>query len=171
MRKYSKEVFIIILILFLDLAAVKIHGQSSEAIPLPEHPRPDFQRELWQNMNGTWDFRFDAKNIGEKELWFNNADKFDKKIVVPFPWGSKFSGVNNEAEIGWYSRKIEVPQDWNGKKVFVVFGASDWITTAWLDGQKLGTFQGGYTPFEFEITPYIKKGQKQRLVVRVDDSP
>jgi len=35
--------------------------------------------------------------------------------------------------------------------VFVVFGASDWRTTAWLDGQKLGDHQGGYTPFSFEL--------------------
>ena len=145
--------------------------QTPETIPLPEHPRPDFQRELWQNLNGVWNFRFDASNTGEKDQWFNKSETFDREIVVPFPWGSKLSGINNEAEIGWYSRDIEVPAVWDGKKIFVIFGASDWITTAWLDGQKLGSFQGGYTPFEFELTPYIKKGTKQKLVVRVDDSP
>lgn len=145
--------------------------QTPETIPLPEHPRPDFQRELWQNLNGVWNFRFDASNTGEKDQWFNKSETFDRKIVVPFPWGSRLSGINNEAEIGWYSRDIEVPAVWDGKRIFVVFGASDWITTAWLDGQRLGSFQGGYTPFEFELTPYIKKGTKQKLVVRVDDSP
>jgi hypothetical protein len=136
-----------------------------------EHPRPDFQREMWLNLNGSWDFMFDSKNVGEAEKWFNKPGSFNKKIVVPFPWGSKLSGVNNEAEIGWYSRQIEIPGNWENKKIFIVFGASDWITTAWLDGQVLGTFQGGYTPFEFDITQFVKKGQKQQLVVRVDDSP
>ncbi|MBK9389172.1 MAG: glycoside hydrolase family 2 [Bacteroidetes bacterium] len=162
---------IIVIFLIINCIEFEVHSQTPEAIPLPEHPRPDFQREMWQNLNGIWDFRFDALNAGEREQWFNSTDKFDKKIMVPFPWGSKLSGVHNEAEIGWYSRKIEVPAEWNGKKVFIVFGASDWITTAWLDGQKLGTFQGGYTPFEFDLTPYINRGQKQQLVVRVDDSP
>ena len=146
-------------------------GPAGQSIPLKEHPRPDFQRDQWLNLNGLWDFRFDPQNAGENEKWYDKSDSFDKKILVPFPWGSKLSGVNNEAEIGWYSRQIEVPSDWNGKKIFIVFGASDWITTAWLDGQKLGSYQGGYTPFEFEITPYLKKGEKQQLVVRVDDSP
>ena len=93
------------------------------------------------------------------------------RSVVPFPWGSKLSGVNNEAEIGWYNREIEIPEGWEGKNVFLVFGASDWITTAWLNGQEIGTYQGGYTPFEFDITPFIKNGLKHQLVVRVDDSP
>jgi hypothetical protein len=142
-----------------------------QPIPLKEHPRPDFQREQWLNLNGLWNFRFDPGNAGENEKWYDKPGSFDRKILVPFPWGSKLSGVENEAEIGWYGREIEIPEDWDGKKTFIVFGASDWISKAWLDGQQLGTFQGGYTPFEFDITPYLKKGVKQQLVVRVDDSP
>lgn len=161
----------IILLLIINFVSFECCGQSLPAIPLQEHPRPDFQREMWQNLNGLWDFRFDAQNVGEREKWFTQASTFNKKILVPFPWGSKLSGVSNEAEIGWYSRQIEVPLNWEGKKIFIVFGASDWITTAWLDGQILGTFQGGYTPFEFDISALIKKGQKQQLVVRVDDTP
>ena len=127
-------------------------GPAEQSIPLKEHPRPDFQREQWLNLNGLWDFRFDPQNSGENEKWYDKPESFNKKILVPFPWGSKLSGVENEAEIGWYTRTIEVPTDWSGKKVFIVFGASDWITTAWIDGKKLGTFQGGYTPFEFDVT-------------------
>ena len=156
---------------FILIGQARPAQQAGLAIPLKEHPRPDFQRDQWLNLNGLWDFRFDPQNAGENEKWYDRPDSFDKKILVPFPWGSKLSGLENEAEIGWYSRQIEIPSDWNGKRVFIVFGASDWITTAWLDGQMLGKFQGGYTPFEFEITQYINKGAKQQLVVRVDDSP
>ena len=101
----------------------------------------------------------------------SGRESFGKKILVPFPWGSKLSGVTNEADIGWYSRKIKVPPNGTGKNVFIVFGACDWKTTAWLDGQSLGTYQGGYTPFEFDLTPFLKKGQAQTLVVKVDDTP
>jgi hypothetical protein len=85
--------------------------------------------------------------------------------------GSPLSGVANEADIGWYSRTINIPESWKGKRIFIVFGASDWRTTAWLDGTRLGFHQGGYTPFEFEITPLITPGKTHRLVVKVDDSP
>jgi hypothetical protein len=54
--------------------------------------------------------------------------------------------------------------------VFLVIGACDWETRAWLDGRELGTHRGGYTPFEFELTPWLKAGQTHQLVLRVDDA-
>ena len=140
-------------------------------IPLPEHPRPDFQRDLWQNLNGPWQFQFDAPDSGEARGWFRGALPAPRQIVVPFPWGSPLSGVPDSAVIAWYSRSIAVPPAWAGRRVFLVIGAADWRTTAWLDGQKLGTHDGGYIPFEFELTRYLKPGQEQQLVVRVDDAP
>ena len=148
-----------------------INPSFAQVIPLPEHPRPDFMRADWLNLNGSWEFRFDRENIGEQHKWFENAATFDKKIMVPFSWGCRLSGVENEADIGWYARTIQVPAGWVGRRVFVVVGASDWRSTAWLNGHLLGTYQGGYTPFEFEITPYIVPGKDQLLVIRVDDSP
>ena len=106
--KYS-----ITFLIFLQTFIVK------SQIPLPEHPRPDFQRQMWENLNGQWDFKFDQNNIGEKEKWQNQTVKFDKKIIVPFPWGSRLSGVQDEANIAWYNRKINVSKDWKGKKTFI----------------------------------------------------
>lgn len=139
-----------------------------EAIPLPEHPLPNFVREHWVNLNGIWEFQFDAADVGQTEGWEDGLPS-PREILVPFPWGSPLSGVEDEAQIGWYSRSIEVPTDWTGERVYLVIGASDWHTTVWLDGQRLGAHQGGYTPFDFELTPYLRPGQEQRLVIRVDD--
>src|SRR5436190_14538775 len=129
-----------------------------QAPPLPEHPRPDFQRAEWLNLNGRWQF------------WFGQQDSGKREILVPFSWGSPLSGVPDSGDIGSYARDITVPETWRGRRVFVVFGASDWRTTAWLDGQKLGEHQGGYTPFSFELKN-SRLSASQRLVVRVDDTP
>src|SRR5258708_19246285 len=132
--------------------------QAPPASPLPEHPRPDFQRAEWLNLNGPWQF------------WFGQQDSGKREIVVPFSWGSPLSGVPDSGDIGWYAREIPVPDAWRGQRVFLVFGASDWRTTAWLDGQTLGEHQGGYTPFSFELkNPRL--GVSQRLLVRVDATP
>lgn len=143
--------------------------RAAEPIPLPEHPRPDFQRVNWQNLNGTWQFRFDKADAGLAENWADGKAEFPQRITVPFPWGSALSHVADEAPIGWYARSIQAPESWKGQRVFLVIGASDWETQAWLDGQSLGSHRGGYTPFEFELTPRLKPGQDQQLVIRVDD--
>jgi Glycosyl hydrolases family 2, sugar binding domain/Glycosyl hydrolases family 2, TIM barrel domain/Glycosyl hydrolases family 2 len=139
---------------------------SQKNIPLPEHPRPDFERSQWLNLNGDWDFEFDKNDIGIAEKWFSGQKKFTKSISVPFPWGSPLSSVKDEADIAWYSKDILIPQNWQGKRVFLTIGASDWKTTVWLDGQEIGSHDGGYTPFSFEI-PNDKS--KHKILIRVDD--
>jgi hypothetical protein len=162
---------LVLVLLFCGGNAARSEAFSSENIPLPEHPRPDFQRQQWLNLNGPWQFRFDKENVGQKQQWFKAGTDFPETIMVPFPWGSKLSGVEDKADIGWYARSIRVPESWPAQRVFLVIGASDWHTTAWLDGNPLGEYQGGYTPFEFDLTPHLKKGETHRLVLRADDTP
>jgi len=154
--------------LFAAVLAVAVTGAAAE-IPLPEHPRPDFERPAWLNLNGQWQFRFDKGDEGLAQAWEQGSVNFPLAITVPFPWGSALSGVPDSAPIAWYSRSVEVPAAWKGQRVFLVVGAADWQTTAWLDGHKLGEHQGGYTPFEFELTSHLRPGASQRLTLRVDD--
>ena len=156
----------------LAASALTLRAQPPpDAIPLPEHPRPDFEREAWVNLNGSWQFRFDQENAGATAGWAAGRVAFSDTITVPFPWGSKLSGVEIKADIGWYRRIIKVPAAWQGQRIFLVVGACDWITQGWIDGQPLGENRGGYTPFEFELTPQVKWGQEQQVVLRVDDTP
>ena len=129
-------------------------------IPLPEHPRPDFCRAEWQNLNGLWDFRFEGRG---------RSQAYDRRILVPFGWGSPLSGVKDEGDTAWYRREIAVPAAWKGKRVFVVVGASDHDTDCVFAGIHLGRHSGGYTPFEFELTDYVKWGENQKLEFKVWD--
>src|SRR5256714_5598896 len=114
-----------------------------DTIPLPEHPRPDFQRAEWLNLNGRWRFAFDPRDSGERAGWPGSGLPPGREILVPFSWGAALSGVPDSADIGWYMRAITVPDTWRGRRVFLVFGASDWRTPAWLDGEKPGQAPGG----------------------------
>ena len=165
MMKIFKTLFPVCLsLLFQNLSL------NAQEIPLPEHPRPDFQRELWQNLNGRWAFEFDPADAGISGGWYEGNRVFERTIVVPFPWGSELSQVNDEADIAWYQRDITVDPAWEGKRVFLTVGASDWETSIWIDGSLLGKHQGGYVPFSFELTDLIRSGQSQKLVIRVDDA-
>lgn len=143
----------------------------AQNIPLPEHPRPDFERTEWLNLNGKWQFTFNAER-GQIAVENRISTPFEHEIMVPFGWGSTLSGVPNEGDKGWYARSVTVPEEWKGKRIYLVIGASEWDTQAWLNGKPLGRHQGGYTPFEFELTPYITTyGQPQNLVICADDTP
>jgi len=142
---------------FLAVACLSI-ATFAASIPLPEHPRPDWERAEWLNLNGEWDFGF-------------APDKLDKKILVPFGWGSPASGVKDEGDTGYYRRSITVPKEWKGKRVFVIVGASDHDTTCTFAGENLGSYSGGYVPFEFELTEFVKWGEAQPLEFKVWDPP
>ncbi len=135
------------------------------ANPLPEYPRPQMERDQWVNLNGLWDYA-----IAEKGKSFPAA--FDGKILVPFPVESSLSGVQKRVGQNrelWYQRKFSVPAAWKNKNVILHFGAVDWKADVWVNEIKVGTHEGGYTPFSFDITPFITKEKEQKLVVRVWD--
>ncbi len=131
---------------------------------LPEYPRPIMEREEWQNLNGLWDYKIQKKGT-------NAPASYDGSILVPFPVESSLSGVMKEvgsANEVWYSREFSVPSSWKNKEILLHFGAVDWETEVWVNGIKVGTHTGGFTPFSFDISPFLKSG-KQSLVVKVWD--
>lgn len=133
--------------------------------PLPEYPRPQMLRDQWQNLNGLWDYTITPKGYSTPEKW-------DGKILVPFPIESSLSGVQKmvgqENEL-WYRKSFSIPATWKNKKILLNFGAVDWKADVWVNDIKVGMHQGGYTPFSFDITPFLTKDKEQKLVVRVWD--
>ena len=164
MKKYVFSLCVLV----VSLLSACTKTAVTESIPLPEHPRPDFERTLWMNLNGHWSFTFDEA-IASKALTENKSTSLDQQILVPFPWGSKLSEVEDKGDIGWYGREITIPKSWAGKRIFLVVGASDWDTQVWLNGKEVGRHQGGYIPFECELKD-VQLGQKQQLMIKVDDT-
>lgn len=76
----------------------------------------------------------------------------------------------NEQQELWYKRTFTVPAAWKGRHVKLNFGAVDWRADVFVNDIFIGTHQGGYTPFSFDVTPFLKTNEPQKLVVRVWDS-
>ncbi len=143
---------------------------STLAIPRPEYPRPQFVRTRWKNLNGEWEFCFDDRDQGYQLGWQHGL-ALERRIVVPFPYQSELSGINDKAihEIVWYARSFEIPPEWFGMNILLQFGAVDYQFTVWVNGSEVGHNQGGHTPVQFNIAPYTNPGIN-RLTLRVVDS-
>jgi len=132
---------------------------------LAEYPRPIMERNDWVNLNGLWDYAVLPRGGQEPA-------QFSGKILVPFAIESSLSGVGqrvgDENEL-WYKRTIKLPANWKGKNILLHFGAVDWDTEVFLNDIKIGNHRGGYTPFSFDITPFLNAGGEQKLVVKVFD--
>ena len=146
---------------------------SQHAIPRPEHPRPDFQRDTYKNLNGLWQFAFDDGNEGLAQCWYLPGHAFDRQILVPFAYQTKLSGIGPTDEIHpvlWYRRLFTVPDAMAGQRIFLRFGAVDFEARVYVNGALAGIHRGGYTPFSFDITPLLKDGEND-LCLRVEDEP
>lgn len=151
------------------LVKAKIQTPWAETVQaqqlLPEYPRPQLVRERWLNLNGSWDYAI--RPVGAAQ-----PDQADGQILVPFSIESALSGVQKsvtEKEEIWYQRSFEVPKAWKNDRILLNFGAVDWKADVFINDVLIGSHTGGYTPFSFDITPYLQAKGAQKLVVRVFD--
>ncbi|MFJ4467888.1 AbfB domain-containing protein [Streptomyces sp. NPDC089424] len=133
--------------------------------PLPEYPRPQLTRPDWANLNGIWDFAVTSADAGQPA-------SFTEQIRVPFAAESALSGIQRRITQNdklWYKRTFTVPAGWNGRRVQLHFGASDWRTTVWVNGRQAGAVHsGGFDAFSYDITDLLSGGTNT-LVVSVWD--
>ena len=137
---------------------------------LAEYPRPQMVRNNWLNLNGIWDFK---ESIGMGR--YRSNQRFDKKVLVPFPIESALSGLmlDDHKERPYsaylYSRRFTVPASMKGQKILLHFGAVDWKCEVYVNGQSVGGHEGGYDPFYFDITSALNETGEQELQVQFMD--
>ena len=127
------------------------------------YPRPQMVRANWTNLNGEWDYAVTSvtNTPGRPEKW-------DGKILVPFPIESALSGVGRllkPDEFLWYTRKIECDPK-PGERILLHFGGVDFRTMVFIGHAEVTDVphEGGQNPFTIDITDYVKKGKNQLTV-------
>ena len=123
-------------------------GEEMDDSAWTEYPRPQMRRNNWTNLNGIW--HLDGK-----------------EIRVPFPPQSALSGYTGKVgNTLRYRRTIQIGETEN--RILLHFGAVDQACSVLVNGTTVGTHEGGYLPFFFDITPFVSPGENLLEVIAED---
>lgn len=133
------------------------------------YPRPQLRRGQWSCLNGIWDFALDVNAA----VLLPNEVNFDRKILVPFAPETERSGIGDQGfhSSCWYRRRVSVGPLGAAERLVLHFGAVDYHATVFINGRCIGTHEGGYTPFSFDITDWVRGQRDFELCVRALDDP
>lgn len=134
----------------------------------PEFIQPTFNDAKWQNVRVPHDWAiygpFSAQNDKQNVAIAQDGQK-DAMEHAGRTGGLPFVGV------GWYRTEFELPDFTEGKKATVIFDGAMSRAKVYINGQEVGFWPYGYNTFHFDITPYVKPGQKNTMAVRLENMP
>ena len=136
----------------------------SSDTPLAEYPRPQMKRDSYLSLNGKWEYAIRKHPA---------PARFDGEIVVPYSPECKRSGVEKQLkndEYLIYRRYFTLPNGFFRGRVLLNFGAVDQLCEAFVNGVLVGSHEGGYLPFAFDITDELQSGENELIVIVKDDA-
>src|SRR5918993_62825 len=112
------------------------------------------------SLDGTWEFLHvaDDRLSGPAEV---------RQIVVPSPWQAQFSDLRMRAGIGIYRKTIQIDESWLHDSIWLRFGAVFHNSKVFINDEAVGSNEGGFLPFSFDVTSYLRPGENE-IKVRVD---
>lgn len=134
----------------------------------PEYPRKNFRRESWISLNGPWRFTFS----GSAQNSPAEIASWEHEIQVPFAPESEASGIGDHGfhPVCWYKRSFNLHAP-TGRRVLLHFGAVDYRARVWVNHRFVGSHEGGYTPFSFDITDSLAEDGDNTIHVCAEDDP
>jgi len=134
--------------------------KETEITWISEHPDPQFKRETWISLCGSW------------SLWIKvNRLSYSEKITLPFPPESRISNIRRSLKKGddyTYVKTFSLPESFKNKRAILHFEAVDQIAEVYLNNSPLGKHIGGYTPFSFDITDHTEDVNCLKVIVKDD---
>ena len=124
-------------------------------------PQDSATRET-KRLDGRWAFALDPDGVGRSEEWF--AAPLTDARVMPVPASFNDIVPRREARdhVGdvWYQRTVRVPRGWDGQRIVLRFDAATHRATAWVGDTQVVEHEGGYTPFEADVSEQVRAGEE-----------
>jgi beta-glucuronidase len=125
-----------------------------------------------KNLNGLWQFRLDPGGEGRSASWFSQPLTESRQMVVP----ASFNDIAADAEVRdyfgdvWYQTSVWVPRGWRGRRIVLHFESATHRATVWVNDAEVMSHEGGYTPFEADITDHVVAGQEVRITALINNT-
>lgn len=116
-------------------------------------------------LGGTWRF---ALEEGDQPARWQNGVPGNRQVAVPGAWNEQIVGGLGNVDAAWYERSFDAPELREGRRYILRFDAAALAATVWLDGELLGSHEGGFLPFAFDVTERLRPGREHRICVRVE---
>jgi len=126
------------------------------------------------SLDGEWEFQLDPERNGETNGWSSGDQAFSGRIGLPGSWDAQGFGEETDKlrhqfiGVGWYRKVVDIPADWNGRRIFLCLANAHRYSKTWVNGAYLGEHIGYLSPFEYDITDHVSPGQTARIVIAVD---
>jgi beta-glucuronidase len=133
-------------------------------------PQDNATRET-KRLDGLWEFTVDVRGVGRDQGWWR-APLVDP---IPMPVPSSYNDVPVDPDVHdhvgdvWYQRTLFVPRGWEGRRVVLRFDAATHRASVWVGDTLVVSHEGGYTPFEADITYVADPGAQTRVTVAVNN--
>lgn len=124
-----------------------------------------------KSLAGLWSFRLDAEGAGRRDGWPSAPLQDAREMAVPASYNDIIPGSESRDHVGdaWYETTAFVPRGWAGQRVVLRFDSATHAAVVWVDGTEVMSHQGGYTPFEADITHLVTPGQAIRVTAAVNN--
>ena len=125
-----------------------------------------------KNLGGLWQFALDPNEEGRAARWFAGPLPEAREMAVP----ASFNDIAADAAVRdyfgdvWYQRTVWVPRGWTGQRIVVHFESATHRATVWINETEVASHEGGYTPFEADITDQVSAGEQIRITAVVNNT-
>jgi beta-glucuronidase len=123
-------------------------------------------------LTGLWRFRLDGAGEGRSAEWFRRPLADAREMAVPASFNDIVADPAVREYFGdiWYQTTVRVPRGWDGQCIVLHFESATHRATVWVNDAEVVSHEGGYTPFEAEVTEHVQAGEQARITIVVNNT-
>lgn len=133
-------------------------------------PQDNARRE-GKSLDGLWNFAADRDGVGRAGRWWAGPLPGSRLMPVPSSYNDVLIDRELHDHVGdvWYQRTVAVPRGWSDQRIVLRFDAATHRAVVWVDDHQVAEHEGGYTPFEADITEFVRPGESARITAVVNN--